>query len=92
MTEDASDADGADEHEEPPREEFSHDPVSHVDVRAGMSVADLVAGYGDAGIGAADLHEAVDVTAELFDDDVTTLMGLAGAMVQIGRASCRERV
>jgi len=84
MTEDASDADGADEHEEPPREEFSHDPVSHVDVRAGMSVADLVAGYGDAGIGAADLHEAVDVTAELFDDDVTTLMGLAGAMVPAG--------
>jgi deoxyhypusine synthase len=85
MTEDAP-ADG-DAHEEPPREEFSHDPVDHVDVRAGMSVADLVAEYGDAGIGAADLHEAVDVTAELFDDDVTTLMGLAGAMVPAGMRS-----
>jgi deoxyhypusine synthase len=76
--------DDTDDHEEPPREEFHHDPVDHMDVRAGMSVADLVGEYGAAGIGAADLNEAVDVTAELFDDDVTTLLGLAGAMVPAG--------
>jgi deoxyhypusine synthase len=82
------DADAADvehpDHDDPEREEFGHDPVDHIDVRAGMAVADLVAEYGDAGIGAADLHEAVDVTAELFRDDVTTLLGLAGAMVPAG--------
>jgi deoxyhypusine synthase len=78
MTEDAPE-DG-----EPEREEFHHDPVEHAAVGAGMSVADLVEQYGHAGIGAADLHEAVDVTAELFRDDVTTLVGLAGAMVPAG--------
>jgi deoxyhypusine synthase len=77
--------DEADEgHETPERETFSHDPVGHADVTAGMRVADLVEQYGRAGIGAADLHEAVDVAAELFDDDVTTFFGLAGAMVPAG--------
>ncbi|WP_254535600.1 deoxyhypusine synthase [Halomarina litorea] len=68
----------------PRREEFRHDPVGHASVGAGMSVADLVEQYGRAGIGAADLHEAVDVTAAMFDEDVTCFMGLAGAMVPTG--------
>jgi deoxyhypusine synthase len=76
--------DEAPDRDEPPREEFHHDPVEHMDVRSGMSVTDLVGEYGHGGIGAADLHEAVDVTAAMFDDDVTTLLGLAGAMVPAG--------
>ncbi|WP_226010569.1 deoxyhypusine synthase [Halomicrobium salinisoli] len=66
------------------RETFDHDPVGHSEVRAGMTVGELAAEYGDAGIGAATVHEAVDVTAELFRDDVTTFLGLAGAMVPTG--------
>jgi deoxyhypusine synthase len=91
MTDDADDhgedADdhGEDGHHPPDREEFHHDPVGHADVSAGMSVGDLVAQYGEAGIGAADLHEAVDVYAEMLgDDDVTNFFGLAGAMVPAG--------
>jgi len=49
-----------------------------------MTVGELADEYGKAGIGAADLHEAVDITAEMFDDDVTTFLGLAGAMVPTG--------
>ena len=72
-----------DDHE-PEREEFSHDPVEHARVEAGMSVSELVAEYGRAGFGAGRLAEAVDVTAELFADDVTVFFGLAGAMVPAG--------
>jgi len=69
----------------PPREEFGHDPVGHAQVGAGMSVADLIEQYGRAGIGAADLHEAVEVYAEMLGDPaVTNLFGLAGAMVPAG--------
>jgi len=39
-----------------------------------MTVGELADEYGKAGIGAADLHEAVDITAEMFDDDVTTFL------------------
>ncbi|MEF8814143.1 MAG: deoxyhypusine synthase [Halovenus sp.] len=66
------------------REEFAHAPVDHAHVRAGMSVEELVAEYGHAGIGAQTLHEAVDIYAEMLDDDVTNFFGLAGAMVPAG--------
>jgi len=75
----------ADEHQQPPREEFGHDPIGHADVRGGMSVGELVDQYGEAGIGAADLNAAVDIYAEMLgDDDVTNFFGLAGAMVPTG--------
>ncbi len=67
------------------REEFSHDPVGHADVRAGMTVDDLARAYGDAGIGAKAASEAVDVTAEMVGrEDTAVFMGLAGAMVPAG--------
>ena len=67
------------------REAFHHDPVGHAQVRAGMSVGDLADAYGDAGIGATAVHEAVDITAEMLgDDDVSVFLGLAGAMVPTG--------
>jgi len=66
------------------RETFSHDPIDHTEVRGGMTVGELVEQYGAAGIGAADLHEAVDIFAAMCDDDVTTFVGLAGAMVPTG--------
>ncbi|ELY83705.1 deoxyhypusine synthase [Natrinema altunense JCM 12890] len=49
-----------------------------------MTVGELADEYGAAGVGAADLHEAVDVTESRFDDDVTLFFGLAGAMVPTG--------
>jgi deoxyhypusine synthase len=74
-----------DEPEPPEREEFGHDPVDHARVSAGMSVADLAEQYGRAGIGAADLAEAIDVTGEVFAREETTVFfGLAGAMVPAG--------
>ncbi|SFR92454.1 deoxyhypusine synthase [Halomicrobium zhouii] len=73
-----------DHEEETPRETFDHDPIGHAQVGGGMTVGELADEYGKAGIGAADLHEAVDITAEMFDDDVTTFLGLAGAMVPTG--------
>jgi deoxyhypusine synthase len=73
-----------DHDEETPRETFHHDPIGHAEARGGMTVGELADEYGKAGIGAADLHEAVDITAEMFDDDVTTFLGLAGAMVPTG--------
>ncbi|MCU4926411.1 deoxyhypusine synthase [Halobacteria archaeon AArc-dxtr1] len=72
------------EHHEPARETFSHDPIGHAEARAGMTVGELADEYGNAGIGAADLHDAVDVTTEMFDDDVTLFCSLAGAMVPTG--------
>ncbi|WP_134669723.1 deoxyhypusine synthase [Halorussus marinus] len=77
-------SDDHDDAHEPHREEFRHDPIAHAEARAGMTVGELVDEYGAAGIGAADLHEAVDVYAEMLDDDVTTFFGLAGAMVPTG--------
>ena len=81
--------DDADDHEEgewepPERETFDHDPVAHAEARAGMTVGDLADSYGDAGIGAADMHEAVDVFAEMLAEDVSVFLGLAGAMVPSG--------
>jgi len=74
----------SDDEHDPEREAFSHDPVEHARVGADMSVNDLVAEYGKTGFGGGHLHEAVDVTAEMFADDVTCLLGLAGAMVPAG--------
>jgi deoxyhypusine synthase len=70
--------------DESEREAFSHDPVAGAAVRAGMTVGELAEAYGEAGIGARSLHEAVDVTAEMFGDDVSVFVGLAGAMVPAG--------
>jgi deoxyhypusine synthase len=80
------DHDGHDEHEhhEPDRETFSHDPIAHAEARAGMTVGELADEYGKAGVGAADLHEAVDIYTEMLGEDVTTFVGLAGAMVPTG--------
>jgi len=71
-------------HQDPHRETFSHDPIGHAEARAGMTVGELADEYGKAGVGAADLHEAVDIYTEMLDDDVTTFVGLAGAMVPTG--------
>jgi deoxyhypusine synthase len=71
-------------HHPPERETFHHDPIGHAETRAGMTVGELADEYGSAGIGAADLHEAVDIFADMLDDDVTTFVGLAGAMVPAG--------
>ncbi|WP_415382163.1 deoxyhypusine synthase [Halosimplex sp. TS25] len=70
--------------DETPRETFEHDPIGHAEARAGMTVGELADEYGNAGIGASALHEAVDVYAEMLDDDVTNFFGLAGAMVPTG--------
>jgi deoxyhypusine synthase len=83
MTEESEGA-GGHEPPAPEREEFVHDPIGHAEVRAGMSVAELVEEYGKTGFGGGHVHEAVDVTVEMFDNDVTTLLGLAGAMVPAG--------
>ena len=84
MTDDEADGHG----HEPHREEFHEDPLGHADVWAGMSVGDLAAEYGKAGIGAAKMGHAVDVYAEMLDrDDVTNFFGLAGAMVPGGMRS-----
>lgn len=70
---------------DPPREEFAPDPIGHAAVGAGMTVGELVSAYGAAGGGAARLHEAVDIYAEMLSrGSVTNLLGLAGAMVPIG--------
>ena len=67
------------------REEFSHDPVSHAAVQAGMSVDELVKEYGAAGVGAARLNDAVEIYAEMLaNEDVSIFFGLAGAMVPTG--------
>jgi deoxyhypusine synthase len=76
-------AEGGSHH--PHREEFHEDPVGHTRAAAGMTVGELVDGYGDAGIGAAAVNEAGDVLAEMFaDDDCTVFLSLAGAMVPAG--------
>ncbi len=75
----------SDEHDEPERVEFDHDPIGHISVSAGMTVGDLLDAYGDGGVGAQNLHKAVDVYATMLgDDDVTNFFGLAGAMVPAG--------
>ena len=48
-----------DDHE-PHREEFHEDPVGHTRAPAGMTVSELVDGYGAAGTGAASGNEAGD--------------------------------
>ena len=73
-----------DEHADGDRETFAHDPIGHAEVRAGMTVEELASEYGDGGIGASALHEAVDIYSEMLSDDVTNFLGLAGAMVPAG--------
>lgn len=71
--------------EGPDRTEFQPDPVEHARVWSGMTVGELVEEYGKAGIGAANLHVAVDIYAEMLGrDEVMNFFGLAGAMVPAG--------
>jgi deoxyhypusine synthase len=81
---DAGDTGDDDHADRPERQAFHDDPVEHARVRASMTVGELVDQYARAGVGAADVAEAVDVAAATFDDDVTTFLGLAGAMVPAG--------
>jgi len=74
----------AEDHEDDHRETFHHDPIGHAEVRAGMTVGELAAEYGNGGFGASTLHEAVDIYSEMLGDDVTNFLGLAGAMVPAG--------
>ncbi len=77
--------DERDDHRPPERETFDHDPVGHATVSPGMTVAELASEYGRAGIGAANLAEAIEVTGEIFGSEETTVFfGLAGAMVPAG--------
>jgi deoxyhypusine synthase len=66
------------------REEFTPDPVGHARVRPGMTVGELATEYGKAGVGAANLATAVDVTSAAWDAGAATFLGLAGAMVPAG--------
>lgn len=66
------------------RDPFEHDPIHHAEVPHGASVGDLARAYGDAGIGAADVHDAVRITAEMFREDASIFLGLAGPMVPGG--------
>jgi len=76
---------GHEDDHDPHREEFHADPVGHTRATAGMTVSELVDGYGDAGIGAAAVNEAGDVLAEMFaNEDCTVFLSLAGAMVPAG--------
>ena len=78
-------SDDSEEYEPPEREAFDHDPVAHARVSAGMTLAEFTREYGNAGIGAADLSEAIEITGEIFDSEETTVFfGLAGAMVPAG--------
>jgi deoxyhypusine synthase len=70
--------------DETDRETFDHDPVAHAEARAGMTVGELAGSYGDAGFGGGALAAAVDVYSEMLRADVTTFVGLAGAMVPAG--------
>ncbi len=80
---DGSDGDTDGHH--PCREEFAEDPLGHARVTSGMTVGELVETYGDAGIGAASVHEAGDVLAEMLgSEDCTVFLSLAGAMVPAG--------
>ena len=82
MSDDDIDGDG---NHDPDREEFHEAPIGHARVRGGMTVGELATEYGKAGIGAATVHGAVDIYAEMLArEDVTNLFGLAGAMVPTG--------
>jgi deoxyhypusine synthase len=85
MTDDTDEESETHTHEESDREEFSHDPVGHARVEAGMTAGELLDAYGEAGIGATALHEAGDVLTEMLaNDDCTVFCSLAGAMVPAG--------
>jgi deoxyhypusine synthase len=85
---DGDDHEGDGEHggyESPHREAFHDDPLGQTSVWGGMSVGELGEEYGKAGIGAAKVHEAIDIYAEMLaDEDCTVFFSLAGAMVPTG--------
>ncbi|SFK77663.1 deoxyhypusine synthase [Halogranum rubrum] len=79
------DYDDHDDYQSPHREAFDHDPLGQTEVWAGMSVGELGDEYGKAGIGAAKVHQAIDIYAEMLaDEDCTVFFSLAGAMVPTG--------
>ena len=85
MSDDDSDDNHGPDGHDPDREEFHEAPIGHARVRGGMTVGELATEYGNAGIGAATVDEAVDIYAEMLArEDVTNLFGLAGAMVPTG--------
>ncbi len=85
MSDDDGGSDGDHDERHPHREEFGADPLGHAAVDAGMTVGELVEAYGDAGIGAASVHEAGGVLAEMLGStDCTVFLSLAGAMVPAG--------
>lgn len=72
----------------PDREVFESDPIDHISLKPGMTVGDLATEYGNAGIGAAGISEAVGVASEMFAAEETSVFfGLAGAMIPAGMRS-----
>ncbi|UZE92565.1 MAG: deoxyhypusine synthase [Methanosarcinales archaeon] len=59
-------------------------PVKQMDIRAKMTVDELVKEMGGAAFGAGRLAEALDVYEAMLRDDTTKFFGLAGAMVPAG--------
>ena len=85
MTDDADEESETHTDEGSDREEFSHDPVGHARVEAGMTAGELLDAYGEAGIGASALNDAGGVLTEMLaNDDCTVFCSLAGAMVPAG--------
>jgi len=85
MTDESRDAENDGRHDQSERETSKQDPIGHASVQPGMSVGELVGEYGEAGIGAAAVNEAADISAEMFaDEDCAVFLSLAGAMVPAG--------
>jgi len=59
-------------------------PIKQMDIKARMTVDELVEEMGGAAFGAGRLAEAVDVYEAMLRDDATKFFGLAGAMVPAG--------
>jgi len=59
-------------------------PIKQMDIKARMTVDELVEEMGGAAFGAGRLAEAVDVYEAMLRDDTTKFFGLAGAMVPAG--------
>jgi deoxyhypusine synthase len=59
-------------------------PVKHVKVAKDITVADLMKQYESCAFGAGRLAQAVKIYKEMQADDVTSFVGLAGAMIPAG--------
>jgi len=60
------------------------EPVDPVEPRAGMTVGELVGEMCGAGFGAGDVSDATETCAEMFGNDSTVFLSIAGAMVPAG--------